>query len=173
MFEVETKIRVPDLPEVRSRLVRIGAGTPSVADQQDVYYNHPVRDFGRTDEALRVRYEGERCTLTYKGPKLATKGAKTREEFNLTVESGENLEEILRRLGFVRSAEVRKHREEFALGTASVALDEVDGLGSFVEIEVMAHEAGAEAEKEIERIKGELGIEGSHIPQSYLELLRQ
>lgn len=172
MFEVEAKIRVPDLPEIRSRLVRIGAGSPSVSDQRDVYYNHPVRDFGRTDEALRLRYEGERCTLTYKGPRLATEGAKTREEFNLVVESGENMEEILGRLGFIRSAEVRKHREEFALGTASVALDDVDGLGSFVEIEVMTHDAGDGAEKEIERIKGELGIEGSHIPQSYLELLR-
>lgn len=173
MFEVETKIRIPDLPEIRSRLVRIHAGSPSVSDQRDVYYNHPMRDFGRTDEALRIRYEGDRCTLTYKGPKLATKGAKTREEFNLTVESGENLEEILRRLGFVRSAEVRKHREEFDLGSASVALDEVNGLGSFVEIEVMAHDAGEGAEKEIEQIKGELGIEGPHIPQSYLELLRE
>ncbi|WP_298668105.1 class IV adenylate cyclase [uncultured Methanofollis sp.] len=173
MFEVETKIRVPDLPEIRSRLIRVGARSSIVSDQQDVYYNHPVRDFGRTDEALRVRYEGDRCTLTYKGPKLATKGTKTREEFNLAVESGENLEEILTRLGFVRSAEVRKHREEFAIGTASVALDEVDGLGSFVEIEVMAHDADEEAEKEIEQIKGELGIEGPHIPQSYLELLRE
>lgn len=173
MFEVEAKIRVPDLPEIRSRLIRIGAGSSSVSDQRDVYYNHPVRDFGLTDEALRLRYEGERCTLTYKGPRLATKGAKTREEFNLVVESGENMEEILGRLGFVRSAEVRKNREEFALGTASVALDAVDGLGSFVEIEVMTHTAGDDAEKEIERIKGELGIEGSHIPQSYLELLRE
>lgn len=172
MFEVEAKIRVADLPQIRARLVRIGAASPVSTDQRDVYYNHPVRDFGTTDEALRLRYEGDRCTVTYKGPKLIGTGSKTREEFNVAVESGEIMEEILGRLGFRRFAEVRKHREEFALGTAHVALDVVEGLGHFVEIEVMAHEQGGDAEERIERIKGDLGIVGDHIPQSYLELLR-
>lgn len=171
MFEVEAKIRVPDLEEIRARLVRIGATTPVSSDQHDVYYNHPDRDFRETDEALRLRYENERCTVTYKGPKCISKSAKAREEFNVAVESGAVMEEIFVRLGFRKSAEVRKHREEFALGTASVALDKVEGLGRFVEIEVMVHDLDAGAEDEIARIKGELGIEGDHIPQSYLELL--
>jgi len=110
--------------------------------------------------------------VTYKGPKVIGTGSKTREEFNVVVESGEIMEDVLQRLGFRLHASVRKHREEFALGTAHVALDVVEGLGSFVEIEVMAHELGGDAEKQIECIKGELGIEGDHIPQSYLELLR-
>lgn len=172
MFEVEAKIRVADLPNIRARLVQIGASPPVSTDQRDVYYNHPARDFGTTDEALRLRYEGDRCTVTYKGPKAVGAASKTREEFNVVVESGEVMEEVLQRLGFRLHAEVGKHREEFALGTAHVALDRVEGLGSFVEIEVMAHEPGEEAEKLIESIKGELGIEGDHIPQSYLELLR-
>jgi len=172
MFEVEAKIRVADLPKIRARLVQIGAASPISTDQRDVYYNHPARDFGTTDEALRIRYEGDRCTVTYKGPKLISTGSKTREEFNVAVESGDIMEEVLQRLGFRLFAEVRKHREEFTLGTAHVALDVVEGLGPFVEIEVMVHEQGSDAEKQIERIKGELGIEGDHIPQSYLELLR-
>ncbi|MDK2974696.1 MAG: adenylate cyclase, class 2 [Methanofollis sp.] len=172
MFEVEAKIRVEDLPKIRARLVQIGAISPISSDQRDAYYNHPVRDFGMTDEALRVRYEDDRCTVTYKGQKQIGKGSRTREEFNVAVESGEIMEKILQRLGFRLSAEVRKHREEFALETAHVALDIVEGLGSFVEIEVMAHEQVNDAEKLIERIKGDLGIEGDHIPQSYLELLR-
>jgi len=172
MFEVEAKIRVADLPKIRARLVQIGAASPISTDQRDVYYNHPARDFGTTDEALRLRYEGDRCTVTYKGPKLISTGSKTREEFNVAVESGDIMEEVLQRLGFRLFAEVRKHREEFTLGTAHVALDVVEGLGPFVEIEVMVHEQGSDAEKQIERIKGELGIEGDHVPQSYLELLR-
>ncbi|TAJ43823.1 class IV adenylate cyclase [Methanofollis fontis] len=171
MYEIEAKIRVADLPKVRARLLQIGASSPTFSDQRDVYYNHPQRDFVATDEALRIRYEGERCTITYKGPKIVTAGAKTREEFNLSVESGEVAENILQRLGFLRSAEVYKNREEFALGSATIALDQVEGLGSFVEIEVMAHQCDDEAERRIDEIKGELGIEGEHIPQSYLELL--
>ena len=65
-----------------------------------------------------------------------------------------------------------KHKDANPLWTAHVALEVDKGLGSFVEIEVMAHELGGDAEKQIECIKGELGIEGDHIPQSYLELLR-
>jgi adenylate cyclase class 2 len=97
---------------------------------------------------------------------------KAREELNTGIESGPVLEEILKRLGFTRTADVRKRREYYTLQGASVALDQVEDLGSFVEIEVIAEETGASAPDLIGRIAGQLGLSGEPILLSYLELLQ-
>ena len=106
--------------------------------EHDVYYNAPHRDFGVTDEAVRVRYTDDHAVITYKGAKIGASGLKAREELNTAVESGEVFEAILDRLGFTRTAEVNKWRENYQLGTTAISLDSVDELGTFVEIEVLA-----------------------------------
>ena len=172
MLEIEVKIRVGDLRPVRSRLIEAGASAPERAHERDIYYNAPDRDFTRTVEALRVRYSGDHCVLTYKGAKLPGYSAKAREELSTSVESGLILEQILERLEFKRTAEVEKIREYYRFGTASVALDEVKGLGSFVEIERCTTGEGHNLQREIKEIARELGIHGEPIRSSYLELLQ-
>ena len=80
-------------------------------------------------------------------------------------------EAILDRLGFTRTAEVNKWRENYLLDTASVSLDSVEELGTFVEIEVLAERDDNAAAAQIERISKEIGVEGEPILASYLELL--
>ncbi len=171
MLEIEVKIRVDDLEAVRSRLIRAGAPAPERVHERDVYFNAPDRDFGRTDEALRVRYSGGRCVLTYKGAKIPGFFAKAREELSTSVESGVILEQILGRLGFKRASEVEKNREYYLFRNASVALDEVKDLGYFVEIEKCTTGPGDNLQSEIQEIARELAIHGEPIRSSYLELL--
>ncbi len=172
MLEIEVKIRVDQLGPVRLRLIDAGAFLSEQAHERDIYFNAPDRDFAMTDEALRVRYSGERCVLTYKGAKLSGFFAKAREELSTSVESGLILEEILGRLGFVRTAEVEKTREYYRFKTASVALDEVKGLGNFVEIERCTDGEGINLQQEIQEIVRDLEIHGESTRSSYLELLR-
>jgi adenylate cyclase class 2 len=172
MLEIELKVRVENLRPVRERLQLLSAVHGTDTQEHDVYFNAPHRDFACTDEAIRIRYSQGRCTLTYKGPKLKKIAVKAREELNTGVESGPVLEKILERLGFTRTADVRKRREYYTLEGASVALDQVEGLGSFVEIEVIAEETGSSASDLIGRIAGDLGITGEPILLSYLELLQ-
>jgi adenylate cyclase class 2 len=140
--------------------------------EHDIYYNAPHRNFASTDEALRVRYAGGKAVVTYKGAKVKNLGLKAREELNTGVESGEVFDQILARLGFVRTAEVNKWREHYRYGNASIALDEVEHLGTFVEIEVIADTETQAAAERIDTIKKELGISGEAILASYLELLQ-
>ena len=70
--------------------------------EHDIYYNAPHRDFGQTDEAVRVRYTDDHAVVTYKGPKIKKFGLKAREELNFAVESGETFETMLDRLGFTK-----------------------------------------------------------------------
>jgi adenylate cyclase class 2 len=171
MLEIELKVRVPSLDPVRHQLVGHNARFYGRKHEHDVYYNAPHRDFSVTDEAVRVRYTDDHAVVTYKGAKIGTSGLKAREELNTAVESGEVFETILDRLGFTRTAEVNKWRENYQLGNTSISLDSVEELGTFVEIEVLAERDDRIAAAQIERISKEIGVQGEPILASYLELL--
>ena len=171
MLEIELKVQVDSLDPIREQLHKRNAQFSGRIHEHDIYYNAPHRDFGTTDEALRVRYTNDRTVITYKGAKLAKYGLKAREELNTVVESGNVFEQILVRLGFVKTEEVNKWRENYRLENAAIALDAVDELGTFVEIEVMTEADGPDATEQISMLAKEMGIIGEPILASYLELL--
>jgi adenylate cyclase class 2 len=170
MLEIELKVRVPDLAPVRARLLDLRAEQLGSVRQRDVYYNAPHRDFGKTDEALRIRYAGGRVIVTYKGPKIPEHGLKAREELKTAVESGEEFEKILDSLGFRRTIEVSKTRDNYRLGGVLISLDDVDGLGTFAEIEYGGRDR-SNAERTITATAQKIGVEGTPLLESYLELL--
>src|SRR5947207_160277 len=106
MIEVELKYRLDDPEALLSSLVARGAqpGEPTV--ERDVYFNHPSRDFGQTDEALRLRWDGSSAVLTYKG-KLLDRVSKSREELELDLEGEHALETARRILILLGFREVR------------------------------------------------------------------
>ncbi|MFC6988544.1 class IV adenylate cyclase [Haloplanus sp. GCM10025708] len=152
MYEVELKVRAAHGP-VRDRLVDRGAEHVGRVTQVDTYYDAPHRDFGETDEALRLRREtahDEATTetrITYKGP-LVEAASKTREEFETGVVDGETMDAILGELGFSPAAVVEKDRDRYALEGYTVTLDSVADLGEFVEVERAAEEASLESARE-------------------------
>lgn len=171
MFEVEIKAaaRVRLLAD---RLRDAGAAFEKRTRQSDTYYNAPYRDFGATDEALRIRVQDGKAYLTYKGKKVDS-GSKTRKEIEVEVGDRAKMEDILLSLGFRKTLNVHKEREIYHYKGAEISLDRIDGLGEFVEAE-----AKAEHEPEIEGRRNELvavlrglGVDGELIRDSYLEML--
>jgi adenylate cyclase class 2 len=118
-----------------------------------------------------VRYTDDHAVVTYKGPKIRKFGLKAREELNFAVESGETFENMLDRLGFTRTTEVNKWRETYRIGPATIALDAVDGLGTFAEIEIITENENDNPTGEIEKIAREIGADGKPILESYLEMI--
>jgi adenylate cyclase class 2 len=171
MLEIELKVRISSLDPVRKQLRRLNARSCGRIHEHDVYYNAPHRDFSVTDEAVRVRYTNDHAVVTYKGAKIKSSGLKAREELNTAVESGEIFEQMLDRLGFKKTAEINKWRENYKLGNMAISLDSVDELGTFAEIEIMAENDDSDASAQIEKISKEMGIQGEPILASYLELL--
>lgn len=167
MLEIEAKARI-NRKKIKSRLVELGVKFLKREKQEDIYFNHPTRDFAKSDEALRIRRAGREFYLTYKGPKL-DKLTKTREEHEVKISSFEEAKEILKKLKFGEVATIRKKREYYALENFVIALDEVEGLGSFIEVEKKAERYTPE---EIITFLKKLGVkEGSLERRSYLELM--
>jgi adenylate cyclase, class 2 len=182
-YEVEQKYRCNDLDRVRERLLALGAAAGESAEQSDCYFKHPVRDFAKTDEAFRLRRVGDRNFLTYKGPKIDAT-TKSRHEEEVRLADGESAHRtcaaILRHLGFESVAEVNKRRRTLQLErdglSVEAALDEVERVGSFVELEISV-DAANDDKAEIETAKRvladlakQLGL-GPPERRSYLELL--
>ena len=149
MYEVEVKVRA-DHESVRSTLEARDARRLGTVEQTDVYFDAPHRNFAETDEALRLRREVEdeksRTVLTYKGSRVDGE-SKTREEIETPIEDVSDVKAILEALGFEPAATVTKTRERWMLEGYEVALDDVEGLDQFLEVEA---EATAD---EIERVR--------------------
>ena len=178
-YEVEQKFPAADLAVVRGKLLGLGASFQASLSQADSYFAHPARDFGKTDEALRLRQIGDENLITYKGPKLDAQ-TKTRREIELPLAPGgaafDQFVELLNCLGFRRVLTVCKQREPGLLAwegqSVHLALDQVSGLGSFVELEITADGSTLQqAKAAVMSLAARLGL-GPSERKSYLELLR-
>jgi len=177
-FEVEQKFRVEDVGALERQLNELGARDAGLLDQLDHYFNHPSRDFAQTDEALRLRQVGPSNFITYKGPKLDAT-TKTRRELELPLPPGNDAlaqyAELLTTLGFRPVAQVHKTRRQFHLAwqihKVEIALDNVAGLGDFIELELTADDQTVgPAKAAIASLVVELKLTDNE-RRSYLELL--
>lgn len=189
MYEVELKVRA-DHEAVRESIGALDAEFRGTIEQDDTYYDAPHKDFGETDEALRVRRERivetagesgtesegrtETAVLTYKGP-LVDSESKTRREIETDIGDGNAIEEALAALGFEPAATVSKTRSIYAAAEEEWTLvcDRVEGLGEFLEVELEAEEDRIETARErVYDVLEDLGLDPENGTRtSYLEML--
>ncbi|MDG1401033.1 MAG: class IV adenylate cyclase [Candidatus Binatia bacterium] len=175
MLEVEVKIRLDEqgLEELRRQLPALTVDTPTTLEQEDLYFSHPDRDLKARDEALRLRLDS-RLAITWKGPKLDPP-LKTREEIEFGLDTDcDTATRLLVALGYQEVARVTKTREQWRIAAPSpalICLDNVVGLGWFVEVEVEAEQA-AEGRMQLEAVLRLLSLDQREfIATSYLGLL--
>lgn len=177
-YEVEQKYRLDDQAAAESRLAELNVVWRPPQRHVDTYFAHPSRDFAATDEALRIRQVNDDALITYKGPKVGVI-AKTRKELELPLcgggEGAGQFTLLLESLGFRRVADVVKSRRSGMLVWQGVsveaALDDVDEVGHFLEIELISDDAGlAAAEQLLQSLAQRLGVTNQE-KRSYLGLL--
>lgn len=167
-YEVEVKAWCSDHGKMAEMLKQKGAVMAGLEEEDDIYFNHPARDFKKTDEALRIRKSGEKIILTYKGPKFSGQ-VKSRTELETEVKDFDVMCAVLSSLGFVRSGSVFKTRTVYRLGCTEFCLDSVRDLGNFVEIEKTGQDRGR-LEKEVLALAEDFGLDSIE-KRSYLELV--
>ncbi|HEV3338870.1 MAG TPA: class IV adenylate cyclase [Pirellulales bacterium] len=177
-YEVECKYRVASPAALVGRVEQLGGKFLAAELQVDTYYSHPCRDFAQTDEALRIRRVGDKAYITYKGPKV-DRETKTRKEIELElvgdVKGVLDHAALLEALGFRTVARVTKKRQTAEIAwqghDVEIALDDVDAVGKFVELETAADEEGLDAaRRSLGTLAEKLGLEDGE-RRSYLELL--
>ena len=116
--------------------------------EKDLYFSIPTSSTVEKGSIIRVREDtkqnGERkIILSYKSPNVLREGVETREEIEVQVLSDvPSLTRLLGKIDLKPLVPVTKRRVEYSLTYKgvhfTVTLDNVDSLGSFVEIELMS-----------------------------------
>ena len=182
MLEVEIKASLQGLSAaaLRERAVSLGFQPAQRLRESDTYFNGSSRDLRDTDEALRLRRVcplprgRQESLLTYKGPKLDPL-SNTRTEYETAVADGAAAERILLSLGYRPLFTVEKLRQTFRLGEVTLCLDEVAGLGAYLELETLTggEPQRPEALERLLELLDRLGVPRERLTRhSYLELVQ-
>ncbi len=178
MIEVEVKAKIENFEDMKKKLENLGAIKSKKEFQEDIYFNSPIVDFAKSDEALRIRTTKENNStnifITYKGPKIDSK-SKTREEIEIGIEDSAKCSKIFEHLGFIKVRAVKKDRQYYTYKNFEITLDDVEGLDPYMEIEI-ALEDGNDytiAQEKIFELFSELGVTDGFERTSYLELLEK
>ena len=153
--EIEVKILEIDVAAVIARVKELGGAVRFDGDLDATYYDHLLLGVRGRGETLRVRLEGDTTVLTFKGAVDRSSGVKEATEIETRVTDAHALRAILAALGFTQLRHRRKHRVEYALGAAHIAIDTYTGEVAFVPpfLEIEAASAA-----EVHRIAALLGF---------------
>ena len=164
---IEIKAHARNFEEIKLRAERLSDTPVQVIPQQDTFFNTPQ---GR----LKLRVLADHAELIYytrpdqDGPK--------RSDYHITRSNDpENLKRVLELAYGVRGM-VKKTRYLYLVGQTRVHLDDVDGLGQFMELEVVMRDGQSDADgHEIaEGLMSALGVErGDLIVGAYMDLLEK
>ena len=163
---VEIKARLSDLNAVLQRVQEIADQGPYEIEQDDTFF---CCDSGRLK--LRQLAPDDGKLIFYR--RADQSGPKESFFVHCTTSDPAGLREVLS-LAYGRAGRVFKHRTLFHIGRTRIHIDQVTGLGNFLELEVMlSEEEPAEAgEREAKQLMDKIGIKPSQlIKTAYVDLL--
>ena len=164
-MEVEVKFKVP-FDEIKEKIERLGAELVRKEVQEDLYFALPLPSLLRI---RRIVNTGE-VILGYK--EIKDKRNEEFDEIEVKVEDFDKIREILKRLGFKEDIWVKKYRYVYRLGNVTFELNRVEGLGDFLDIEVISENV-EKAKREIWEAAKKLGLKEENVePRLYQELIK-
>lgn len=163
---IEIKARVADPEALEASVRKLATDGPYQMAQHDTFYEVPV---GRLK--LRRFDDGSAELIYYRRPD--SKSPSASEYLRVAIDNEASVAELLSNALSV-VGDVRKTRSLYWVGQTRVHLDEVDGLGSFMELEVTLSDLESELRgKEIAlALMEELGITRADLVDgAYLDLI--
>lgn len=165
-LEIETKARLVEREAVMQKLESLGCVLGEPKTQDDTVFaakTATLEEFLSNDVFLRIRIQdGQKVVLTAKKPVRKSAEVLVKHEHETVVESAEQTRAILELMGLVPVVRTVKVRRTGHVGTYEVCIDDIEGLGSFIELEVMGDAENAErVQAEMGEFLASLGINAS------------
>ncbi len=165
--EIELKFPLLNSKELAETLHRIAKLKKQGDLQKDTYYTPAHRDFVKQkpiSEWLRLRESKKGCSLNYK-KWHTTEGEKTVscDEYETKIDNILSLTKLLKNLDFKELIVVEKSRTSWEYKDVEISIDEVTGLGTYIEIEAQGDYGGftniEEAKKHLYTILKEIRVQ--------------
>ncbi len=163
---IEFKARVRDLGQLHRMARNISASPAQIIDQEDIFFHVPT---GRLK--LRVLGPDRGELIAYERPDQSAARLSSYRISQTT--DPEGLRQVLTAALGVRGI-VKKRRTLYLVGQTRIHLDQVEGLGDFVELEYVLEprEDPSRGEDVVEQLKASLGIKDADLlAQAYIDLL--
>lgn len=162
-MEIEVKARLKDKNAVMEKLRALGCEFSSVKTQDDMVWVEKtgnLETFLSNKVFLRIRIQNnEKVIMTAKKPKDPNNAGLVKREHEVVVDSAEEARGVLSLMGLQEAVRAVKKRQTAKYKEFEICIDEVDNLGSFIEVEKIADEAEADrAQKEMWELLESLGI---------------
>lgn len=175
MKEIEVKYRLDNVNELISRLEKLGCKISNIEDQKDTVYVTNLKNinFKPGSIFLRVRKNNDKIELNAKKHHHMMQ---SREEVEFEVSSYEDANHFLELIGFKKWVEVVKKRIHTTYENCNICIDEVDSLGSFVELEYVVEDLEKDQDvlQRIVKIAKKLEIDTTQeVEQYYDEMIAQ
>ncbi|MFC1781036.1 class IV adenylate cyclase [Planctomycetota bacterium] len=169
-IEIEAKLKVDSLEQIRDRLGKLGAEFVAELSQKDILFDDVNDTIKKADSCLRLREQavsGDRkYILAYKGAKEES-NFKKRQEIEIEITDYDSTCRLISALGYEQKMIVEKSRGLWRFGGCEVALDNLPLLGNFVEIE-------GPDDRKIANVQTQLGLDNlTHISKSYATLITE
>ena len=170
MHEIEVKAVLKDKDAFLGALANLGCELGGEVSQDDTVY---VRNIGSLDEylnnaeflRLRVQNDGRTLFAFKYHPSKHQPGSiidldSAPLELELEVSSRETMEKILQLMEYKEAVRIKKVRRKAKYENWEICMDEVEGLGAFVEIEELMEENDTveEVRKRMEEFLAKLGV---------------
>lgn len=158
MREIELKFKVDNIDDIISFLEKSNCKISNIECQYDTIYVQNLDNVESTEGSiwLRVRKTDEKIELNYK--KQSAKKMES-EEIEFEVNSYEKANAFLKALGFKEWFQVNKKRRYSKYQDYNICIDEVERLGTFVEIELLVNEQNdINYEEQLLNVAKEIGI---------------
>jgi adenylate cyclase, class 2 len=133
-LERELKFPGVELDKLRERLLELEAERAGPGAFEDNWILDRGSELISSGRILRLRTDGARARLTFKGPMRLEGNVKVREEREVGIENAEEARALLGNLGYEVVRRYQKVREEWQLGGVTIALDHTP-IGDFAEFE--------------------------------------
>ncbi len=134
-IESEVKLRMPGPAEARALVAGIGAAPSRPRHFEDnVLFDDAAGSLRASGCALRLRRTAAEAIVTYKGPRAAEAGVKSRPEIEVTVGDPDAAQQVLEALGYHKVFRYQKYREAWRWRDAEIVVDETP-IGTFLEVE--------------------------------------
>jgi adenylate cyclase class 2 len=173
-LEVEAKYRVSDPAAVLAALAAEQVALSDAISQDDQAYAPAGWSYGMSKIGVpfaRLRTQGGRHLFTVKKP---VDNALACLEHESEVGDRAQMHAALVTMGWVPTVQIVKQRRTGVWGDTALCLDQVDGLGVFVELErmVSSAESGEQVQAHLDVMIRSLGVPVERTTETYDSLIR-
>ncbi len=149
MREIEVKARVRNADALLKACEQLGITFGEAFAQDDTVYETTLPKSDPAWNIFRIRKQGDAIILTMKY--VASSRSRDNHERETTIDNAEEMADMLERVGYTKGVRINKRRRVAHYQDLEICFDEVDDLGTFIEIEKLAEE-----EADVDAIQAEL-----------------